>query len=68
LLGSKAPQIFAPGYVSFYVGKVDGTIVSKDGVWEITHILIVGIGDHGGIAAVQPTPKWIAIAVPSEAA
>jgi hypothetical protein len=53
--------------VSFYVGKVDGTIVGKDGVWEITHILIVGIVDHGGIAAVEPTPQWIAIAVPSEA-
>ena len=52
--------------VSFYLGKVDGTVVGKDGVWEITHILIVGIGNHGGIAAVEPMPQWIAIAVPSE--
>jgi hypothetical protein len=54
--------------VSFYLGKVDRTIVSKDGEWEITHILIVGIGEHGGIASVEPTPQWIAIAVASESA
>jgi hypothetical protein len=54
--------------VSFYVGKVDGTVVAKDGVWEITHILVVGTGDNGGMEAVEPTPQWIAIAVPSESA
>jgi hypothetical protein len=54
--------------VSFYVGNVDGTIVTNDGVWKITHILIVGIATHGGIRPMEPTPRWIAIAVASEPA
>jgi hypothetical protein len=52
--------------VSFYVGKTDATIVTKDGVSKITHILITGIVMHGGIQPVEPRPRWIAIAVPSE--
>jgi hypothetical protein len=54
--------------VSFYVGNVDGTIVTKHAVWRITHILIVGIATHGGIRPIEPTPRWIAIAVASEPA
>jgi hypothetical protein len=54
--------------VSFYVGNVDGTIVTNGGVWKITHILIVGIATQGGIRPIEPTPRWIAIAVASESA
>jgi hypothetical protein len=54
--------------VAFYVGGVDGTTVTKDGVWQITHVLIVGIITHGGIRPIQPTPRWIAIAVASKSA
>jgi hypothetical protein len=54
--------------VSFYVGKTGAKVVTKDGVWEITHILITGIVMHGGIQQVEPTPRWIAIAVPSASA
>jgi hypothetical protein len=54
--------------VSFYIGNVDGTIMTKDSVWKITHILIVGIATHGGIRPIEPTPRWIAIAVASERA
>jgi hypothetical protein len=54
--------------VSFYVGKTDAKVVTKDGVWEITHVLIVGIASDGGIQPVEPTPRWIAVAVPSASA
>ena len=54
--------------VSFYAGSIDGTIVTKDGVWEITHVLIVGIVTYGGTRPIQPTPRWIAIAVASKSA
>jgi hypothetical protein len=54
--------------VAFYVGNVDGTTVTKDGVWQITHVLIVGIITRGGIRPIQPTPRWIAIAVASKSA
>jgi hypothetical protein len=54
--------------VSFYVGNVDGTIVTKVGVWKITHVLIVGIITHGGIQPIQPKPQWIAVPVASKAA
>jgi hypothetical protein len=27
--------------VSFYAGSIDGTAVTQDGVWQITHVLIV---------------------------
>jgi hypothetical protein len=54
--------------VSFYVGKKDAKLVTKDGVWQITHILITGIVTHGGIQPIDPTPRWIAIAVPSRSA
>ena len=49
--------------VAFYVGGVAGTTVTKDGVWEITHVLIVGIITHGGVQPIRPTPRWIAVAV-----
>jgi hypothetical protein len=54
--------------VSFYAGSIDGTTVTKDGVWEITHVLIVGIITHGGIQPIRPTPRWIAVAVASKSA
>jgi hypothetical protein len=54
--------------VAFYIGGVDGTTVTKDGVWEITHVLIVGIITHGGIQPIRPTPRWIAVAVASKPA
>jgi hypothetical protein len=54
--------------VSFYVGNIDGTIVTKDGVWQIAHVLIVGVLTHGGVQSVRPKPQWLAIAVASEGA
>jgi hypothetical protein len=55
-------------YVSFYVGVTDSTIVTKDGVWEITHILVVGVVTPGGVYAVQPSAQWTAFAVESRGA
>jgi hypothetical protein len=52
--------------VAFYVGGVAGTTVTKDGIWDITHVLIVGIITPGGIRPISPTPRWIAVAVPSK--
>jgi hypothetical protein len=54
--------------VSFYAGSIDGTAVTQDGVWQITHVLIVGIITHGGIQPIRPTPRWIAVAVTSNSA
>ena len=54
--------------VTFYTGKTDAKVVTKDGVWQITHILITGIVRQGGIQPIDPTPRWIAIAVPSKSA
>lgn len=54
--------------ISFYTGSIDSTVVTRDGVWEVTHILIVGIATPHGISPVEPTPQWTAIAVPSKSA
>ena len=54
--------------VTFYTGKTDAKVVTKDGVWQITHILITGIVSHRGIQPLDPRPRWIAIAVPSASA
>jgi hypothetical protein len=62
------PQSCAVMSVSFFVGSNDGTIVTKDGVWTITHVLIVGVVTRGGIQPIRPTPRWIAVAVASKSA
>jgi hypothetical protein len=68
MINAEQGQSCAVVNVSFYAGRMDGTIVTKDGVWEITHVLIVGIITHGGIKTIPPTPRWIAVAVASESA
>jgi hypothetical protein len=54
--------------VRFFVGNTDGTIVTNDGVWTITRILVTGVITHAGIQPIPPTPRWIAIAVASKTA
>jgi hypothetical protein len=54
VLNAEGAQFCAAVNVSFYVGNLDGTIVTKDGVWKITHVLIVGIITHGNIQPIQP--------------
>ena len=68
VINAEKAQSCALMKVSFYVGKVDATVVTKDGVWEITHVLITGIMTPGGIRPVEPTAHWIAIAVDSKSA
>jgi hypothetical protein len=67
-INSERAQSCALMKVTFYSGKRDEKVVTKDGVWVITHILIVGVANHGGVEPVEPTPRWIAVPVPSEAA
>jgi hypothetical protein len=68
VINAEQGQSCAVMSVSFFVGSIEATIVAKDGVWEITHVLIVGIITHGGIRPVPPTPRWIAVAVASKPA
>ena len=68
VINAERAQSCALMNVSFYVGRIAATIVTRDGVWQITHVLVVGILTHGGIRPVQPTPRWIAIAVASRSA
>ncbi len=67
-INAEKAESCSPMKVLFHAGKVDGTIVNRDGVWRITHILVVGIAVHGGIRYIEPTARWIAIAVDSKSA
>jgi hypothetical protein len=67
-INAEKPQSCALMNVSFYVGNVDATLVTKDGVWQITHVLIVGVVTHGGVRSVLPKPQWLAVTVASEGA
>src|ERR1700733_7892318 len=54
VINAEKPRSCALMDGSFFVGNVDGTIVTKDGVWQITYVLIVGVVSHGGIRSVLP--------------
>jgi hypothetical protein len=65
-INAEQPLSCAAMSVSFFAGNIDGTIVAKDGVWKITHVLVVGVITPGGIQPIRPTPRWIAIGVASK--
>jgi hypothetical protein len=68
-INAEKAQTCAVMNVMFHAGKTDGKIVTKDGVWTITHALVVGIIQHGGgFQPMEPKLQWIAVAVPSKSA
>ena len=57
-INAEKAQSCAVMNVMFYAGTTDGKIVTRDGVWIITHALVVGIIQHGG--GIQPIePKLV---------
>jgi len=66
-INSEKPHACAVINVLFYPGNTEGKIVTEDGIWTVTHALIVGIIQHGGhVQPIEPKPQWIAVVVESE--
>jgi hypothetical protein len=54
--------------VAYYIGDEGEKIVNTKGVWQITHILVIGTVMHGGVRPVSPTAQWRAFAIETASA
>jgi hypothetical protein len=54
--------------VAYYVGDEGEKVVNTTGVWQITHILVIGTVMHGGVRSVSPTAQWTAFAIETASA
>ena len=54
--------------VAYYMGSEGEKVANTKGVWQITHILVIGTVMHGAVRPVSPTAQWTAFAIETRSA